>query len=96
MHNMKTRTGVVLLEIKDTFLLVSDREARKHCRYVQEINDAGAVIWQGISEGRSENEIIDGIMSAYDITDRTTVQRDINAFAGKLREAGYLEDSDEV
>ena len=98
MNNMKIRSGIILLEIKDAFLLVADREARKHCRYVLELNDIGAMIWQSIETGMDEEAVIDCIMDTYDITDRTAVLADIEAFIRKLTEYGYLlaEEHDEV
>ena len=90
MNNVKIRNGVVLLEIKGAFLLAADREARKHCRYVLELNDIGAMIWQSIETGMDEEAIIDCIMDTYDITDRTAVLADIKSFVRKLTEYGYL------
>lgn len=89
-NNLKIREGVVLLEIKDTFLLVSDREARKYCRYVLELNDVGALIWQCLEQGMTEEAMLDKIGDAYDITDRDVVKADIRTFIRQLADGGYL------
>ena len=98
MNNLRTRDGVVLLEIKNTYLLVSDKEARKHCRYLWEINDAAALVWRCIEEHMSMEEIITCIMDEYDIDDRDTVEKDINAYLTQLKENSYLieENSDGI
>ena len=98
MNNLKIREGVVLLEIKDKFLLVSDKEARKHCRYVRELNDVGALLWQCLEQGMTEEAMLDKIGDAYDITNRDAVRGDILAFVRQLADGGYLtaEESDGI
>ena len=90
MNNLITRNGVVLLKIKDTYLLVSDKEARKTCRYVLELNDVGAMLWQCLEQGMTEEEMLDRIIDAYDIRDTDAVRADIRTFVRQLAEGGYL------
>ena len=98
MRNLKVREGVVLLAIKGTYLLVSDKSVRQYCRYVWEINGMAAEIWQDLAQGRTEEEIVDRIMNEYVIEDRTVPEKDVHTFLTHLEENGYLtgEDNHEI
>ncbi len=98
MRNLRVRNGVVLLEIKGTFLLVSDREARKYCRYVWKINETGALIWNCLKEHLDLNGIVRRMMEEYEIDDQSLLEKDVASYIGQLKENGYLteEEGNEV
>ncbi|MCR5450711.1 MAG: PqqD family protein [Solobacterium sp.] len=95
MNKLRIRNGVVLLEICGAYLLVSDRQAGKHCMYVMEINDAAAVIFRCIEENMTVKETADLIMEEYDVSDRKAVETDIMTCIGQLKEYGYLTEEED-
>ena len=98
MNELRIRDGVVLLEIKGTCLLVSDKEARRFCRYVWEINEPGALIWKCLEDHLTVEGIAERMMDEYEIEDRSRLEADIRAYLDQLAEQGYLitEDSNDV
>lgn len=86
----KLRSGVVLTEIKGVFLLVSDKEARKHCAYIRELNEIGAFICRRLVEGCRPAEIPALLRLEYDIPDDCDPGADTEAFLRELRDNGYL------
>ena len=82
--------GIELLEIKDNYLLVADKEARKTCHYITRLNEMGALIWRCLQAGMGLEEILSEIGKVYDIPDRNEVKEDVAAFLRKLEKEGYL------
>ncbi len=98
MSRLKTRDGAVLLTIKGVSLLVCDKEARRYCRYMWEINEPGALIWKCMEDHLSFEEIAERMMDEYDIEDRSVLEADIRTYLDQLVEQGYLiaEDTNDV
>ncbi len=96
MNKLRIRNGIVLLEICDAYLLVSDRTARKYCRYVLEINDVAARIFRCIEEHRTFEQTADLIMEEYDINSRTDVEADIRKYVRQMKEYGYLTEAEDA
>ncbi len=90
MGEMKLKDGVVLLHIHDTYLLVSDKEARKTSPYIREINDTAAMIWQLLEQGYNVEEITDHMMKEYDIEERSLLEEDLRIYMREMKENGYL------
>lgn len=90
MNRFRTRQGVFLVELKGTYLLVCNHEARKHCVYVRRINETGAFLWNMVQDGLSFEEMLSLFMAKYDIEDPESVKRDIRAYIKQLEEKGYI------
>ena len=82
--------GVVLVEIHGVYLLVSDLEARKHCRYLRQVSELGARIWTLLSNGKSRDEITSMIREEYDVPEGTRLGEDVDRFLGALQEKHYI------
>ncbi len=89
---MKVRSGVVLVEICDHYLLVADREARKSCAYFREISESGAFIWKGLKEGRNMDEIVTSFIEEYEVPDKIDLQEEVSSFIENLRKQNYIID----
>ncbi len=89
---MKVRSGVVLVEILNHYLLVADKEARKSCAYYREINESGAFIWKGLKEGRNMDEIVTSFIEEYEVPDEVDIRKEAASFVEKLREQNYIID----
>ena len=53
MKEYRARPGVVLLEVCGEYLLIATGEARGHCPDITQLNTAGALYWQAITEEES-------------------------------------------
>ena len=84
------RPGIVLAKICDVYLLVADREAMKECRYVRQINEIGASIWNQLKEGKSQKEICTFIRKEYDVPADCNLKEDVNKFLSALSEGHYI------
>jgi PqqD family protein of HPr-rel-A system len=55
------------------------------------VNEIGSRILKLLQQGQSENEIIEQILSEYDV-DRTTLEKDLNDFLGQLKNYRVVEE----
>ena len=90
MSKLKIQPGVVLTEIHGVYLLVADREARKYCPYIRQINDLGAMIWEEIRAGKSRDEMISRIRQEYEIPEGIDLGTDVDHFVNSLKENHYI------
>lgn len=54
------------------------------------VNPSGRLLWEALSEGATEPELVHALSAEYQL-DGTTAQRDVAAFLAALRELGVLE-----
>lgn len=90
MSKLKIQPGVVLTEIHGVYLLVADREARKHCPYIRQINDLGAIVWEELQAGKSRDEMISRIGQEYEIPEGIDLGADVDHFVNSLKENHYI------
>ena len=90
MSNLVTRSGIVLAEIHGVYLLVADREARKSCAYVRQINEIGAFIWKQLEERKTRDEILLSVRREYDIPKDGNPDADVDSFIRLLTDSHYL------
>jgi hypothetical protein len=84
---LSRKDGVVQREVAGEVFLVP---IRGHLADMQELfvlNETGRWIWQRLDGGRSVSDLVDEMVSAFDV-DEATAQQDIESFAGHLIEAG--------
>lgn len=86
----RPREGIVLLEIQGVHLLAATADDRKYCRFVREINETAAFIWNQLSKGMSVSEIEDVIKEQFNIDDDIDVKTDIDKYITCLIDLGYL------
>ncbi len=94
MNNWKLRSGIVLVRIQGVCLLAADREARRTCPSIQEINEIGAVIWEMLEKDATYDEILLTVRDTYDIPDGYDLEADIRAFIESLKEQHYIMEGD--
>ena len=90
MSKLKIQPGVVLTEIHGVYLLVADREARKYCPDIRQINDLGAMIWEEIRAGKSRDETVSRIRQEYEIPEYIDLGTDVDHFVNSLKENHYI------
>ena len=80
---------VILREIADEFLLIPVGEAGIRIRGMISLTESGALLWKCLSEPKTTAELVDVILSEYDI-DRETAAGDVNGFAEKMKKIGII------
>lgn len=96
MDNIILRPGIELVEIHEVYLLVADRQARKHCHYVRRINNVGASIWTALKSNTDLNEIERIIRNEYEIPEDYDLEADILNFVDILKQHQYVIEIDET
>ena len=94
MNEWKLQPGIVLVRIQGICFLAADREARKICPPVREINEVGAEIWELMEKGASYMTIFQTIADVYDIPAEFDLEADIRLFIDSLRELHYITEGD--
>ena len=84
------RSGVVLCNIDQHYLLFADKSARNYCSYVIEINETAAYCWNKLERGISLDELLGFLKKDYNISDITEVKKDIQEMIEQLKCMNYL------
>lgn len=79
----------VLRKVAGEILLVPVRETAMRINGVFTLNDTGAVIWKGIEDGKSREEIIDTLTTIFNV-DTTTAEEDCDEYISALINAGFI------
>ncbi len=87
---MKIKKGFILREVAGSFLVVAVGAAVKEFGGMVNLNETGAFLWKRLEDDCSENELVDALLSEYDVN-RETAEKDVKAFTDKLKEANLLE-----
>lgn len=87
---MKIKKGFILREVAGSFLVVAVGAAVKEFGGMVNLNETGAFLWKRLEDDCSENELVDALLSEYNVN-RETAEKDVKAFTDKLKEANLLE-----
>lgn len=88
---MKIKDGFLLREVAGNYVVVAIGEDVLDFNAVITVNELGAIIWKGIEEGKDKLQIIDEILSEYNV-DRETVSKDFNEFITQLKTNNIIVD----
>ena len=86
---MRIKQGFVMREVAGQTVIVATGEAARGFRGMIKVNEAGRIIWQGITDGLDETAIVERIVDAFDVT-CDTAERDVAAFVAQMRDNGFL------
>lgn len=86
---MKTREGIILKNVCDSWLLIAVGEAAQHCLYVREINDSLAWYWQEIQQGKEKEEIVTDALETFEASEEM-IRKDLDKLIDDLYEMNYL------
>ena len=87
---MKIRDGYIKCKTFDSWVVIATGAARGNNNMMLKMNETASDIWDGIEAGKTEDEIVSGIVSEYDITEEAA-RKHVLAVIEKLREAEILE-----
>ena len=88
---MRIKSGFVVREVAGKTLAVAVGERSREFRGMITLNGSAGVIWDALQSDTTEEQIVDRLLSEYEI-DRDTAAQDVAAFVQKLRESGVLLD----
>ena len=87
---MRIKEGFVLREVAGQAMVIATGEASKEFHGMVKLNESGKIIWKGLMDGLTEQEIVAKLMEKYDVTsEKASV--DVKTLVAKMKEAGFLE-----
>ena len=87
---MKIKGGFVLKAIADSYMVVPLGSYVKEFNSIIKLNESGAFLWSQLESDKTETELIDAMLSEYDI-DENTAKIALESFLSKLKENDLLE-----
>ncbi len=88
---MKIKNGFVLKAIADSYMVVPLGSCVKEFSSIIKLNESGAFLWSKLETDKTENELIDAMLSEYDI-DEKTAKIALDKFLNKLKENDLLDE----
>lgn len=88
---MRVKQGFVMREVAGVGVVIATGEASKAFHGMIKLNDTGQLIWRGLEEDLSVDEIVRRMASTYDV-DPETARADVEEFLAKAREANLLDE----
>lgn len=86
---MKIKDGFILREVAGNFIVVAVGEAVKDFNGVINLNETGALLWRTLSDGATEQELVDALLNEYEVSEEIA-RRDVKIFIDKLTEAKLI------
>ena len=87
---MKLKGGFVISEIAGKMVAVPT-EDDVDLNMMITLNDTGAFLWEKLKEETSEDQLVEALLAEYDV-DEATARRSVNAFVGKLKGNGLIDE----
>ena len=88
---MKIREGFVLRDVAGKTFVVATGALSERFSGMITLNETGKFIWNCVAQGLDAEQIVNKILESFEDADRATVERDVNAFIGKLIEGEIIE-----
>lgn len=87
---MKLKNGFIMRTIagKDIILPSGDE---LNLNAMITLNETGKFIWQRLEQDTTEEQIVDDILSVYDVS-REDADRQVSLYIAKLRSYGFIEE----
>ena len=87
---MKIRDGFILREVAGTFVIISAGDDNLDFKGVITVNEVGALIWKCVEAGKTKDEIVEKILSEYDVQ-REIATNDCEEFLEQLISKNIIE-----
>lgn len=86
---MKLKDGYILREVAGNYIVVAVGDEALDFNGLITTNETGAYLWEKLSENISEQELVEALLSEYEVDEKTAIE-DISGFLNKLRNAELL------
>ena len=83
------RPGLVLEHIHGKHLLIADEQARKHCKYLTELDPSASAILESLIAGKSIDTMVDEFSAMYQDT-QFDIYKSIEDFLRQMEENHFL------
>lgn len=87
---MKIKKGFIVRKIGGQSVAVAIGEMSKTFNGMIRLNETGKFLWDALSKGAEEDDLVSKILEEYEI-DEATARADVKAFVEKLKGVGALE-----
>ncbi len=88
---MKIKDGFVVRDIMGQCVVVATGEASQDFSGMIKLNETGKDIWEGVASGKSEDEIVDFIVSEYDV-EENRAKDSVKKFLTDMKDKGFIVD----
>ena len=89
---MKIKSGFMLRSIAGCKVVVSVGKRTLDFNGIINLNDTAAFLWERLTNGATEDELVGAILEHYPDVDEATARESVSDFVNTLREAGCLDD----
>lgn len=86
---MRIKKGFVLREVAGQIMVIATGEASKNFHGMIKLNATGKVIWLGLQDGLSEEQIVVRLQEQFDV-EADKASQDTRAFMKQMEEMGFL------
>lgn len=86
---MKIKDGFVLREVAGQTLVIATGAASKEFHGIITLNETGTMIFRGIADGQSAEQIAHGLTQVFSV-DSAQALRDVQALIAQMDKAGIL------
>lgn len=86
---MKIKDGFILREVVGNYIVVAVGNAVKQFNGVINLNETGAFLWKRLAEGAEEQDLIDALLSEYEVSEEIA-KRDVGKFIDKLKKEDLI------
>lgn len=87
---MKIKSGFMLREIAGQPVVVPLGTRVVEFNGIMTLSESGALLWKELEKGSSADELVDLLLSVYDI-DRETAQSDVEQFIQSMADTSLVE-----
>ena len=87
----RVKSGFVMRDVAGQTVIIATGEASRTFQGMIRVNETGKLVWQGLTDGKDVDQIVDDVTAAFDV-DRATATADVDAFIDEMRGHGFLAD----
>ncbi|MCC8151508.1 MAG: PqqD family protein [Lachnospiraceae bacterium] len=90
---MKIKEGFVIRRVAGKYVVVATGQASREFHGMVKLNETGKTIWEGLSAGRTADEIVDMLAEncgAETEEDRAYIAADVQSMIKEMSDAGFL------
>ncbi len=88
---MKIKEGFILRDVADKTFVVAVGELSKTFTGIITLNETGKYIWQMLTEGTTEEAIVEKMLVDWEGAEREIVEKDVKSFVERLKGDNILE-----
>ncbi|MCD8153914.1 MAG: PqqD family protein [Clostridiales bacterium] len=90
---MRVKEGFVIRKVAGKYVAVATGQASREFHGMVKLNETGKIIWEGLADGRTIDEIVDVLVERYDVKsdeERTCITDDVQEMIKEMTDAGLL------